>query len=75
MGGPLQARLEQTLKENDLLATQDARGIERLRELCAPTPLVLVPRFELDVHDLKSVWETSRYLWGEAQVDAAKATR
>ncbi len=75
MGGPLQARLEQTLKENDLLATHDARGIERLRELCAPTPLVLVPRFELDVHNLKAVWETSRYLWGEAHVDAAKGSR
>lgn len=71
MTGPLQARLEQTLKENDRLATQDAKGIERLRELCAPTPLVLVPRFELDVHDLKGVWETSRYLWGDAQVEVA----
>jgi hypothetical protein len=36
---------------------------------------VLVPRFELDVHDLKAVWETSRYLWGEARVDAAKPAR
>ena len=44
-------RFEQTLKENEFLATQDARGVAKLRELCAPTPLVLVPRFELDVHD------------------------
>lgn len=75
MSGPLQAKLERTLKENDLLATQDAKGIERLRELCAPTPLVLVPRFELDVHDLKSVWETSRYLWGEARVAEVDPSR
>jgi anion-transporting ArsA/GET3 family ATPase len=65
-------RFEQTLRENESLAREDARGIARLRELCAPTPLVLVPRFELDVHDLHSLWETSRYLWGEAvlEVDA-----
>jgi anion-transporting ArsA/GET3 family ATPase len=66
--GPWQRHLEHTLRENDQLARQDAKGIKRLRDLCAPTPLVLVPRFELDVHDLRSVWETSRYLWGEAQV-------
>jgi len=65
----LQRRFEQTLRENEHLATQDARGIERLREACAPTPLVLVPRFELDVHDLRSVWETSRYLWGDVHLD------
>lgn len=62
-------RYEQTLKENEFLATHDARGVARLRELCAPTPLVLVPRFELDVHDLHAVWETSRYLWGDAVLE------
>ncbi len=75
LSGPLQTRLEQTLRENDALATQDAKGIERLRELCAPTPLVLVPRFEFDVHELKSVWETSRYLWGDVQVEVVKGAR
>jgi anion-transporting ArsA/GET3 family ATPase len=75
LSGPLQARLEETLKENDRLAQQDAKGIQRLRELCAPTPLVLVPRFELDVHDLKAVWETSRYLWGDATIDGLAPVR
>ena len=68
-------RFEQTLKENEFLATQDARGVARLRELCAPTPLVLVPRFELDVHDLKSVWEISRYLWGDARLELGPQAR
>lgn len=62
---PLQQRMEQTLKENDHLARQDARGIARLREACGSTPMVLIPRFELDVHDLSSLFETSKWLWGD----------
>ncbi|MHB8879659.1 MAG: ArsA family ATPase [Myxococcaceae bacterium] len=65
---PLRGKLERTLEENDLLAAQDARGIAKLRELCAPTPLIEVPRFELDVHDLTSLWRTSRYLFGEERL-------
>ncbi|MBI5482682.1 MAG: ArsA family ATPase [Deltaproteobacteria bacterium] len=66
-------KFEKTLKENEHLATQDARGIARLREACAPTPLVLVPRFERDVHDLRMLWETSRYLWGDARLQTDEA--
>jgi anion-transporting ArsA/GET3 family ATPase len=72
---PLQGPFEQTLRENDHLARQDARGIARLAELCAPTPLVLVPRFEGDVHDLAALWETSRWLWGDARLEPAAAAR
>lgn len=72
---PLQRKYEETLKENDHLARQDARGIARLREACGPTPLVLVPRFELDVHDLKGLYETSRWLWGDAVLQAAPLAR
>ena len=60
-----QPRFDQTLKENDHLARQDARGIAKLREACGATELVLVPRFDLDVHDLKGLYETSRWLWGD----------
>ncbi len=66
-------KFEKTLKENEHVATQDARGIARLREACAPTPLVLVPRFERDVHDLRMLWETSRYLWGDARLQTDEA--
>jgi anion-transporting ArsA/GET3 family ATPase len=61
----LRHKVERTLEESEHLASQDARGVERLRELCAPTPLVVVPRFELDVHDLHSLMETSRFLFGD----------
>lgn len=65
----LQRKYEQTLKENEHLARQDARGIARLREACAPTPLILVPRFDADVHDLRGLWETSRWLWGDTHLE------
>ena len=72
---PLQAKYEQTLKEFDHLARQDARGIAKLRESAGNTPIVLVPRFELDVHDLKGLYETSHWLWGDRQLEVAPAGR
>jgi anion-transporting ArsA/GET3 family ATPase len=61
----LRRKVELTLEEAEHLASQDQKGIERLREQCPGTPLVVVPRFELDVHDLKGLWETSRFLFGD----------
>jgi anion-transporting ArsA/GET3 family ATPase len=72
---PLRQKFEDTLKENDHLARQDARGIARLREACGSTPLVLVPRFELDVHDLAGLYETSHWLWGDRRLDVANGDR
>ncbi len=60
----LRRKMEHTLEEAEQLAAADARGIERLRELCPGTPLITVPRFERDVHDLKALWETSQFLFG-----------
>jgi anion-transporting ArsA/GET3 family ATPase len=68
-------RFEATLKENEELARQDARGLERLQEACPDTPLVLVPRFDVDVHDLRSLYDTSRYLWGDAALNPGPASR
>ncbi len=65
LADPLKRKVELTLDEAEHLASQDAKGIERLRELCPGTPLVIVPRFDLDVHDLKTLWETARYLFGD----------
>lgn len=62
--GPLKTRVEQTLRENEHLAKVDEQGVQRLAAGCPGTPLVQVPRFELDVHDLGSLWTTSNYLWG-----------
>ncbi|EPX58810.1 Arsenical pump-driving ATPase [Cystobacter fuscus DSM 2262] len=59
------AKVEQTLREMTLLAEQDARGILELQAACEGTPLVQVPRFELDVHDIGALWRTGRFLMGE----------
>jgi anion-transporting ArsA/GET3 family ATPase len=58
-------KTEKTLQEAEQLAAQDAEGISSLTAQLGPTPLVLVPRFELDVHDLRTLWDTSRWLVGE----------
>ncbi|MFT3706741.1 MAG: ArsA-related P-loop ATPase [Archangium sp.] len=71
----LQKKMEDTLKENDHLARQDARGIAKLREACGSTPMVVIPRFELDVHDLSGLYETSKWLWGDRRLEVATAGR
>lgn len=65
---PLKTKLVETLEEARHLATMDAHGVAKLREACPETPLVLVPRFEADVHDLKGLYETSQWLWGDRQL-------
>lgn len=67
-------RAEKTLTEAEHAATQDAEGISTLAAQCGNTPLVQVPRFELDVHDLRTLWDTSRWLVGEQQLPKAGAT-
>jgi anion-transporting ArsA/GET3 family ATPase len=71
----LRAKFEQTLKEHEQLARQDALGVERLRRAVGQTPVILVPRFEVDVHDLAGLYETSRWLWGDVRFDEAGARR
>ena len=71
----LKRRVELTLKEADHLSAQDARGIDRLREVSGDTPLIIVPRFDLDVHDVKSLWKTSSYLFGEAHIASDPSPR
>jgi anion-transporting ArsA/GET3 family ATPase len=69
----LREKLTLTLEENEELARQDALGVERLRGVVGDTPIVLVPRFEADVHDLKGLYETSRWLWGDVRFDEEAA--
>jgi anion-transporting ArsA/GET3 family ATPase len=62
------AKVEETLRELQVLAEQDASGIAQLREACPGTPIIQVPRFALDVHDVTALWETGRYLLGDASL-------
>lgn len=68
LADPLRTRVRVTLDEMAALARHDHAAIEELRAACAPTPLVLVPRFERDVHELGALWATARYLVGEQTV-------
>jgi anion-transporting ArsA/GET3 family ATPase len=61
------AKVEQTLRELEMLATQDAAGISELQTACPGTPLIQVPRFEMDVHDIGALWRTGRFLLGKEQ--------
>jgi len=63
------AKMEETLRELELMAEQDEAGIAELRKACPDTPLVQVPRFELDVHDIGALWRTGRYLLGDGALE------
>jgi anion-transporting ArsA/GET3 family ATPase len=69
--GPLRQKLDATLEELSLLGQQDAAGVTELGRVCAPTPVVRIPRFEVDVHDLAGLWRTGDYLTGEKALDVA----
>ncbi len=66
--GPLQKKMQLTLDEAKALADADLRGIEALRQRVEGVPLIQIPRFSSDVHDLKALWRTSEFLMGTEQI-------
>jgi anion-transporting ArsA/GET3 family ATPase len=58
----LLAALTLTLEENNLAAESDARGVRALKGECGNVPLLTLPRFDDDVHDLKKLHETAAHL-------------
>ena len=65
LSGPLRERAGRDVGGALLLGQQDAAGVAELGRVCAPTPVVRIPRFEVDVHDLTGLWRTGDYLTGE----------
>ncbi|MBX7096082.1 MAG: AAA family ATPase [Myxococcaceae bacterium] len=65
LGEPLKTKVLTTLREQTQLAAQDAKGVAWLKAHCGAVPIVEVPRFDLDVHDLQSLATTGRWLWGD----------
>lgn len=59
---PLRSKVKRTLEEAEAVARGDAAGIAQLVAELGDTPLVRIPRFEADVHDIAALWRTSRYL-------------
>ncbi|HXN40638.1 MAG TPA: ArsA-related P-loop ATPase [Myxococcaceae bacterium] len=70
--GALRAKLEATLEERRRAAERDAETIAAIRAVCEPTPLIEVPALPTDVHDLRSLWRTGRFLFGEERLQAAQ---
>ena len=67
----LRRKMAATVDEVSELAHADSEGIQRIRKECEGTPLVEVPRFDLDVHDLSSLWKVGRFLYGDESVARA----
>jgi anion-transporting ArsA/GET3 family ATPase len=59
---PLRRKMEQTIAEATASAEMDALGLQEMAAAVAPTPLVAVPRFPGEVHDLGALWRASAYL-------------
>ncbi|MGO9066967.1 MAG: ArsA family ATPase [Myxococcaceae bacterium] len=59
---PLRGKLARTISEANSLAEADAEGLRALRAAVAPTPLLTVPRFPGEVHDLGALWRAGAYL-------------
>jgi anion-transporting ArsA/GET3 family ATPase len=53
---PLTSRLRSTLDDAQMLADADQREIRRLKQACRGIPVLAVPRFDSDVHDLAGLW-------------------
>jgi anion-transporting ArsA/GET3 family ATPase len=61
---PLQLRekVERTVEEASALAEADAHGVAAMAQAVSPTPLLTVPRFPGEVHDLGALWRAGAYL-------------
>ena len=65
---PLRGALARTLGEARALAERDRLSVRLLRDGTAPVPLVAVPRFPAEIHDLRALWRAGSYLLGEAAI-------
>ncbi|MEN9796797.1 MAG: hypothetical protein RL653_493 [Pseudomonadota bacterium] len=59
---PLREQLLTTLAEQEILARLDAEGLAQLRAGLGSTPLVELPRFDRDIHDLRALHAAGRHL-------------
>jgi anion-transporting ArsA/GET3 family ATPase len=58
----LRQKMEVTIAELMTAAEVDERGMSQLQTMCEPTPLIQVPKFQQEVHDLTGLWRTSHFL-------------
>jgi anion-transporting ArsA/GET3 family ATPase len=70
---PLRGKLQRTIAEAVASAEADALGVQEMAAAVAPTPLLTVPRFPGEVHDLGALWHAGAYLVAEAAPGEALA--
>ncbi|HEY5316473.1 MAG TPA: ArsA-related P-loop ATPase [Solirubrobacteraceae bacterium] len=63
LGGDLAARVAENFHDYHVLARRDERNIARLAPEDNGDPLLLVPRFDDDVHDVEGLLRVHRYLF------------
>jgi anion-transporting ArsA/GET3 family ATPase len=63
LGPALAARVAQNFGDYHVLARRDARNVVRLRQELGGRPLLLVPHFDDDVHDVEGLLRIHRYLF------------
>lgn len=73
--GKLGERLADTLSDEQVLASLDAAQLAKLRSALGATPLLAVPRFDHDVHDLTGLWEIDKALFPAADPKQDPASR
>ncbi len=66
LGEPLSSRVLANLHDYHVLARRDARNVARLRRAIRGRPLLQVPQFDDDVHDVAGLLLVERYLFASA---------
>jgi anion-transporting ArsA/GET3 family ATPase len=70
VGERLAGKVLRTLEDYRRLAERDRRGVERLRKRLGPKPLLCVPHFDDDIHDIAGLVHMDRYLFGDSPAGA-----
>jgi anion-transporting ArsA/GET3 family ATPase len=70
VGDRLARKVLRNLDDYRRLAERDRRGLERLERKLGRKPLLRVPHFDDDVHDIAGLIHMNRYLFGDGQTGA-----
>ena len=63
VGGELGARVAENFADYHVLSQRDASNVDRLLDELGSEPLLLVPHFDSDVHDVDGLLRVHRYLF------------
>ena len=67
LGADLASRVAQNFHDYHVLARRDDRNVDRLANALGDEPLLVVPQFDEDVHDLEGLLRMHRYLFASAR--------